>query len=260
MIHIFIGKSGSGKDTFLKRAISDGLKPVVSYTTRPIRVNEVDGIDYIFVTPDRFHDLEDSGRIAEARSYNTLVDGKPDTWYYGSPKLDPDTGDEYGVVLDVSGAKSYIGIYGAENLDIVLIDVPDDVREKRARKRGSFDKTEWDRRVADDTVKFSAKAIGELEEAYGRKVRRVDNSTDNQEGSTDPKTGFTVILSGHDFDPARAWLNSMLRKSGMKLFGMYYNHSTHTYELYSGNPEQDRPTLESKYYFDEDRWLLLKAS
>ncbi len=176
MIRIYIGKSGSGKDTFLNRDVETGnLERVVSYTTRPIREGERDGIDYHFVSEEQFFEMtRPPVKLAEYRLYNTLVGGEKATWYYGSPLLDP--AKNYVAVLDVTGAKDCITRYGADCIEIMHLTVPDDVREKRARKRGSFDKTEWDRRAKDDAIKFSEEAIAELEKVYGRKVKVIDNS------------------------------------------------------------------------------------
>ncbi len=40
-------------------------------------------------------------------------------------------------------------------MSIIVLDVSDEERERRAILRGSFDKTEWDRRKYDDDLKFS---------------------------------------------------------------------------------------------------------
>ena len=175
MITIYIGKSASGKDTFLRRAVAAGAKPIVSYTTRPIREGERDGVDYNFVSIAQFEELERTGEIIESRFYDTSVAGKQERWYYGSPKVDP-TKDEYVVVLDVAGAMYYIEQYGSQNLNICLLIVPNDIREERAKKRGSFDQTEWDRRLKDDELKFSDEAIASLEKKYGRQVWKINNT------------------------------------------------------------------------------------
>ena len=57
MITIYFGKSASGKDYFLKKLIRHKIQPIISYTTRPIRDNETNGIDYNFVTNKEFKDL-----------------------------------------------------------------------------------------------------------------------------------------------------------------------------------------------------------
>ena len=58
MIRIYIGKSAAGKDYFYRKDIKEnGFKPVVSYTTRPMRENEVNGRDYNFIGIFKFHIL-----------------------------------------------------------------------------------------------------------------------------------------------------------------------------------------------------------
>ena len=50
-IYYMMGKSSTGKDTLYKRVFSDAslqLKTLVSYTTRPIRDGETDGVEYFF--------------------------------------------------------------------------------------------------------------------------------------------------------------------------------------------------------------------
>lgn len=85
-----VGEAGSGKDS-LARALADvlekeGLKvhEVVSYTTRPPRDYETDGVDYHFVEPLKFADLIFKNRILEAAEFND--------WIYGTciDDLDPE--------------------------------------------------------------------------------------------------------------------------------------------------------------------------
>ena len=48
-LYVLMGKSASGKDTIYRRLLEDmqlKLKPVVPYTTRPIRSGEEDGREY----------------------------------------------------------------------------------------------------------------------------------------------------------------------------------------------------------------------
>lgn len=80
-IFIVSGKSATGKDTIYKRLVEDkalALTTIVSYTTRPIRNNELDGVEYHFVTEEELEDLKGKGTIIEQRSYYT-VSG---LWHY----------------------------------------------------------------------------------------------------------------------------------------------------------------------------------
>ena len=54
-IFCLMGKSSSGKDTIFKELKDDtdlNLKPIISYTTRPKRVSETQGIEYFFIAKE----------------------------------------------------------------------------------------------------------------------------------------------------------------------------------------------------------------
>ncbi|MGE0546883.1 MAG: guanylate kinase [Kofleriaceae bacterium] len=60
--------SGAGKTTLTKRLVAEfapRLEFSVSYTTRPMRKNEVDGRDYHFVSTDTFQAMVERGEFAE---------------------------------------------------------------------------------------------------------------------------------------------------------------------------------------------------
>lgn len=70
-----IGKSASGKDTIFKKLTQDenlDLKRVVSYTTRPMREGEQEGVEYHFVTAQRLEELQKEGKVIERRDYSTV--------------------------------------------------------------------------------------------------------------------------------------------------------------------------------------------
>ena len=56
MIEI-IGKNGSGKSFIANSLYDRGYKRNVGYTTRPKRNNEIDGVDYHFITEDKFDEM-----------------------------------------------------------------------------------------------------------------------------------------------------------------------------------------------------------
>ena len=155
-IYILTGESASGKDTLLKHMLATDpfLESIVSFTTRPMRDGEVDGKDYRFVSKEQFEKGIENDDFIEYRSYETLVNGKSDVWYYGSGKCNLSAHKDYIVILDLEGAKTFVDYYGKENCFVINLRAGDDVRKKRAMRRGSFDETEWNRRLEDDKVKF----------------------------------------------------------------------------------------------------------
>ncbi len=154
---VLCGKSGSGKDAIMRVMLDRfcNLKPVVSDTTRPMREGEVDSREYNFITAEKFNELEKNGEYIEARKYNTVQNGDPSVWYYGINRnsIDLETYN-YITIVDLEGLEVLKNKFGA-NVVSIYIDTEDEIRETRAMQRGGFDKTEWDRRLVDDAVKFS---------------------------------------------------------------------------------------------------------
>ncbi|MCD8323831.1 MAG: guanylate kinase [Clostridiales bacterium] len=120
-IFCLMGKSASGKDFVYKNllAMEDlHLKHIVLYTTRPIRVGEVEGLTYFFCTDDEAQEMERAGKVIEMRSYDTVHgiwkyftadDGqidlsKQDYLMIGTPEA-------YGQIRDYFGAEAVCPIY-----------------------------------------------------------------------------------------------------------------------------------------------------
>lgn len=73
------GKSGSGKDTIVKEILKrypNLFKPIVSYTTRPSRENEKEGIDYYFITKSEMANKIVNNEMLEVSEFNN--------WFYGT--------------------------------------------------------------------------------------------------------------------------------------------------------------------------------
>lgn len=72
-LFVIMGKSGSGKDTIYKNIVNKtNLLPVIPYTTRPIRENEKEGVDYNFVSHEERDKLIKDGKVLEIRNYDTV--------------------------------------------------------------------------------------------------------------------------------------------------------------------------------------------
>src|ERR1700730_6248985 len=72
LLIVISGPSGVGKDTLIKRLLEldRNLRYSVSCTTRAPRPNEADGVDYSFVSRERFQQLIDQGAFLEHATYN----------------------------------------------------------------------------------------------------------------------------------------------------------------------------------------------
>lgn len=157
-ITILMGKSGSGKDTIANYlSLHYNYNKTISWTTRPPRISEEHGKDYYFTNKNTFTDMILHKEFIEYRSYKTLVNNIPDIWYYGTHKdlNNINLSKQNILILDYDGCLNALQYFGTNKCNVIYIDCPDNVREERARKRGSFDKFEWDRRNRSDNRIFN---------------------------------------------------------------------------------------------------------
>jgi hypothetical protein len=71
MLVLFMGPSASGKTTLLKQLCEKyGYKPVVRVTTREKRDNEIDGVDYAFVSVQKFKEMQGNNSFVEVEEYS----------------------------------------------------------------------------------------------------------------------------------------------------------------------------------------------
>lgn len=77
-IIVLIGEAGSGKDSLMQGVLQENpnLHEIVSYTTRPPREGEIDGINYNFISGEKFGDKVINGEMIEAACFNG--------WFYGT--------------------------------------------------------------------------------------------------------------------------------------------------------------------------------
>ncbi len=66
-LFVFAAPSGAGKTTLVHKLVKrrPKLRFSISYTTRPKRSTEADGVDYLFVDADEFARLRDKGALLE---------------------------------------------------------------------------------------------------------------------------------------------------------------------------------------------------
>ena len=155
MIFVLVGKSSSGKDTLMKELVNQNLfKECISTTSRPIRINEQNNIDYMFITKDEFLEKIKHNEFIEFRTYETELDSKKETWYYGTEKKAIDVSVDSVLVLDLQGLKDLRNYFSSERVIGVYLHCPSSLRTERAKNRGSFCETEWKRRLLADKKDF----------------------------------------------------------------------------------------------------------
>lgn len=165
MDHIFyiMGKSASGKDSLYSRIIRDtGMNPIVLFTTRPIRSNEREGVEYHFVDDERFDSMRERGEVIEWRTYDTKC-GKW-TYFTAEGSIPSDSGD----CIGIGTLMSYVKIrerFGSSTVVPVYIEVDDNVRFLRAVEREKSQSepkySELCRRFLADNEDFSEEKLAE---------------------------------------------------------------------------------------------------
>ncbi len=136
-IYVLMGKSATGKDTIYKKILKNKniqLKEVVTYTTRPIRENETDGIEYNFVTEEFFYDKKNSNNVIEHRMYNTIHG----PWYYfmvNDGQIDIKSNESYIIIGTLESFAQIREYYGKEVVIPIYIEIEDGERLTRALKR-----------------------------------------------------------------------------------------------------------------------------
>jgi len=97
LIACIIGHSGSGKSTVEKILTNQGLKKITLYTTREQRENEIDGVDYHFISEKKFTEMSNEGCFVEESIYGG--------WMYGLSLSEVDKGVNYILVTTPKGYK-----------------------------------------------------------------------------------------------------------------------------------------------------------
>ncbi len=174
-----MGKSATGKDTLYKELLKKkdlGIKPVISYTTRPIREGEKEGTEYHFVEKDTYEKLKQEGKVIEYRDYNT-VHG---VWSYFTVNDSQFQGEENVLLINtLEGYEQFVSYFGKEKVIPLYIELEDGMRLSRALRREQTQKEpkyqELCRRFLADSEDFSEDKLTKLgiKERYeNRNMRR----------------------------------------------------------------------------------------
>lgn len=169
------GPSGVGKGT-VAALIAERYPQVylsISATTRAPRVGEVDGVNYFFMSRERFGELVKAGHMLEWAEYGGNLYGTPrdpveDALGAGRPAM---------LEIDLEGARQVrLTMPGA--LQVMLVPPSWAELERRLRSRGTEDAAECDRRLERARIELAARdefdcvvVNDELERAVGELAR-----------------------------------------------------------------------------------------
>jgi guanylate kinase len=144
LLFIVSAPSGTGKTTLVERLVTrvPRLRMSRSYTSRSARSGERDGVDYNFISRERFEAMVAGGAFLEWAD----VFGN----YYGTSAADTDAalagGDDVVLVIDVQGARQ-VRSRGMESVGVFVLPPSASILEQRLRGRSKDSDEQIGRRL-----------------------------------------------------------------------------------------------------------------
>lgn len=142
------GPSGAGKTTVMQRVFQCCPAPLarsVSATTRPPRPGEADGVDYHFLSPAQFRDLQNQDEFVEC--CEVFAQG----YWYGTLRKEVAAGLDAGkwivLEIDVHGAQNVMRQF-ADAVSVFIEPGSPSELERRLRGRGTETEEAVQRRLA----------------------------------------------------------------------------------------------------------------
>ncbi|MGE4571839.1 MAG: hypothetical protein AB7E09_03755 [Candidatus Izemoplasmatales bacterium] len=148
---VLVGPSASGKTESAKIMMNKyPISRVVTCTTRPKRVNEIDEFDYHFLSWEEFLLKKKQGYFIETAHYNQF--------HYGTPKNE--LADDKFIILEPKGLQSFL------KLDIPIVAIylktKEEIRIERMKERKDKIK-DIKERIKEDKKEFILKHIQGLD-------------------------------------------------------------------------------------------------
>lgn len=206
-IFAILGKASVGKDTLTSYLTEITSYPIaLSFTTRPMRVNEEQGREYNFISKDKFEWLDDCGYLAEYTSYNVA---SGETWYYGLTKRELEKSEYVIVIVNPQGFKQLKNIYGDKVCSILIDadaktriiryldrDISDEIKVEECCRRFLADQEDF-RDLKTDYIVFNEtieQAVNDLTSIVKKVVSKDILDKVNEDFKNDPRR----FINGND--------------------------------------------------------------
>jgi len=147
-LFVISGASGVGKSTVLSKVMAQRSDLVfsVSATTRQPRPGELDGVNYYFITTEKFKEMIAQGKFLEYNEHNAT--------FYGTPREQLEEKLERGnVILDIEPNGAF-NVRSAWADAVLIFILPPSWEELERRLRGRGDTSEEQMRLRLDRAKW----------------------------------------------------------------------------------------------------------
>ena len=133
-IIVLLGASATGKDTVAKH-ISEkyNIPMAISYTTRPMRSNETQGVEYYFISDDEMHEKFKNGEVIEHTSY--YIQSEDVSYTYANVVEEFEKGDYVLTILNPHGLYQFNKSQYKDILVSIMLNCDDRVRLVRSLNR-----------------------------------------------------------------------------------------------------------------------------
>lgn len=179
-----LGETCSGKDSIINGALSKlsnyDIRKVCSYTDRPMRDGETDGVEHYFVTSEEFNKLKKE-RERDIIAYTHIKDKKQKKYQgYQYMAFSDELEKSHIYIIDYEGLK-YLRKEYNDKIDIVIIYIHASLtsRLNRAKESRSDFNTEFKKRVKAEEKQFN---VLRKFHYYDYKILNVDNHLDQSIG------------------------------------------------------------------------------
>lgn len=144
---VICGPAAAGKNFLRTKLENQGFKFDVSYTTRPMRPGEKEGVDYKFITNEVFAFMTQLGSFYEHVIHNG--------YGYGTGKKEWETSDCF--IMETDGIK-HIDPKSRRKTFIIYLNPPIKIRKLRMKGRG------WSDQMVEERIKADRKKFKDFKD------------------------------------------------------------------------------------------------
>ncbi len=165
---ILVGPSASGKTEVSKILATEyGITKVITHTTRPKRIHEINDRDYHFVSKETFEELKRQKAFVETTIYNDN--------FYGTSKAE--LNDDKCLIVDPQGVASFMALNDPRIVTFGLF-ASKETLKRRMKERGDSDEI-INKRLLNDQKIFSDSLYAKVDYCFNSEAYTLEELAHN---------------------------------------------------------------------------------